>query len=58
MLLKYKIESAYVLRGGYNCGTIIIKYLRSFLCIEKDAKINKKIMNNQDINIAYKNKNL
>lgn len=43
--------------GGYNCGTIIIKYLRSFLCIEKDAKINKKIMNNQDINIAYKNKN-
>ena len=45
-------------RGGYNRGTIIIKYLRSFLCIEKDAKINKKIMNNQDINIAYKNKNL
>lgn len=44
--------------GGYNCSTIIIKYLRSFLCIEKDTKINKRIMNNQDINIAYKNKNL
>ena len=43
--------------GGDNCGTIIIKYLRSFLCIKKDTKINKKIMNNQDINIAYKNKN-
>ena len=46
MRLKYKIKRAYVLRGGYNRGTIIIKHLGSFLCIKKDTKINKKIMNN------------
>ena len=32
--------------GGYNRGTIIIKYWGSFLYIKKDIKISKKILNN------------